>query len=180
MRKSKKSEEIEYEGSTCVAIGKFDGIHLGHQKLIKEMVKENSLLPVVFTFSFASEVFLKNVQRILSDEERREKFRSLGVEILVEYDLNADTCKIMPEDFVRDILIKRLHVKKIFCGPDLSFGYMGKGNVELLKQMSSELDIQVCVVEKVKYGGLPISSTRIRKAIENGNQKKADKMMGNC
>lgn len=170
--------EIEYDGNTIVAIGKFDGIHEGHQKLISYMTsRKNELKSVVFTFSYASEIFLKKDERILSDDERREKFKKLGVDYLVEYDLNEVTSKMEPEDFVGEILVKRLHAKEIVCGPDLSFGYKGRGNVDLLNSLSSKLGLKVNIIDKVKYLGEDISSTRIREALALGNIFDANKML---
>ena len=173
------TKEIEYDGMTKIAIGKFDGIHLGHQRLIGEMISENDgLKSLVFTFTKESEPFLKDSGRILSKEERRKKFEALGVDYLVEFELNETTAKTEPEDFARDILKNRLHCKKLVCGPDLSFGYKGRGDVELLKSMESELGIKVRVIEKVKYKGRDISSTRIRNALKKGNLTDAAEMLG--
>ena len=170
--------EIEYEGKTRVVIGKFDGIHAGHQKLIRTVTEQKDLLKsVVFTFTFASEVYLNNVARILSEEERRKKFEALGTDYLVEYELNDFTAKTEPEEFARVILRDRLHAAEIYCGPDLTFGYKGRGNVELLKRMEDEIGIRVFVIDKVKYMGQDISSTRIREAIKNGNLQDAENML---
>ena len=170
--------EIEYPGKTRVAIGKFDGIHMGHKRLISEITgKNDGLLAVVFTFSFASEIYLNNVERILSDEERHKIFEQLGVDILVEYDLNDVTAKTEPEDFARIVLKERLHCAEVVCGSDLSFGYKGRGNVALLKSMEEELGIKTRVIDKVKYLGEDISSTRIRKALYEGNFADAEYML---
>lgn len=170
-------KEIDYVGETAVAIGKFDGVHAGHQKLIKECTKDKSLKSVVFTFSFASEYFGGNRERILSDENRHKKFEELGVDYLIEYNLTQALSHMSPEEFVREVLKKRLHCKKIVCGPDLTFGYKGMGTVDTLKALEKELSIEVCVIEKVKYQGEDISSTRIREAIKTGHVTDADNMM---
>ena len=170
--------EIAYEGNTRVAIGKFDGIHAGHQMLIKEMTRHHDdLKSVVFTFSFASEIYLNKNERIYSEEKRREMFASLGVDYLVEYDLNDVTAKCEPEEFAKSVLKERLHASEIYCGPDLSFGYKGRGNVELLKSLENELNIKTIVFEKIKYLGEDISSTRIREAIKAGDFKTAEDML---
>jgi len=170
--------EIEYSGNTRVVIGKFDGIHAGHQKLIRLVTdKEDSLKSVVFTFTFSSEVYLNNVTRILSEEERRRKFESLGIDYLVEYELDDITAKMEPEEFARVVLKERLHASEIYCGPDLTFGYKGRGNVALLQSMEEEIGIRVFVIDKVKYMGQDISSTRIREALKNGNLQDAENML---
>lgn len=171
------TKEIEYPGGTAVVIGKFDGIHKGHQKLIRKAASDPSLKCVVFSFTTDSEKYLKDSGRILSREERRRKFESLGVDYLVEYELNEETIKTEPEDFARDVLSKRLHCRRIVCGPDLSFGYKGRGNADLLRAMEDELSIEVVVMDKVRYNGSEISSTRIRKAIKEGRKTEADEML---
>lgn len=172
-------KEIEYEGMTRVVIGKFDGIHLGHQKLISEITgRQDGIKSVVFTFKRSSQ-YLGNSERILSEEERHRKFESLGVDYLVEYDLNEVNLKEEPESFARNVLKKRLHACEIVCGRDLSFGYKGRGNVELLKNMEDEIHIKVTVIDKVTYKGSDISSTRIKEAIKAGDSESVNIMLGN-
>lgn len=171
-------KEIEYKGNTRVVIGKFDGIHAGHQRLIKEITGHNDdLKSVVFTFSKSSE-YLKENERIFTENERRRRFEELGVDYLVEYDLNDITSKEEPESFARNILKGRLHAAEIVCGNDLSFGYKGRGNVELLRALEDELHIRVKVIEKVRFEGEDISSTRIRRALAAGDVESANKMLG--
>jgi riboflavin kinase/FMN adenylyltransferase len=174
------TKEIEYEGRTRVAIGKFDGIHKGHQKLISIITDKtiDSDKSLVFTFTYKSEYYLNKVERIFSEEERRKKFEALGVDFLVEYELNDETSRMEPEDFARVILKERLHAKEIVCGPDLSFGYKGRGNVELLRSMAEELDLKITVIEKVQYEGEDISSSRIRNALKEGHEYDAKVMLG--
>lgn len=171
-------KEIGYEGKTRVVIGKFDGIHIGHQKLISEITgKNDSLKSVVFTFKRSSE-YLKNSERILTDEERRSKFESLGVDFLVEYDLNEQNSKEEPESFAENVLKNRLHAAEIVCGSDLSFGYRGRGNVDLLLGLEDKLGIKVHVIDKVLYKGEVISSTRIKEALKAGDSESANIMLG--
>ncbi len=170
--------EIEYKGGTIVTIGKFDGIHAGHQKLLKYMSEnKGNLKSVVFTFTRNSNAFNGESLRLLSEEERHEKFTRFSVDYLIEYDLNDETARMEPEDFARIILRDRLHAKEIVCGSDLSFGYKGRGDVNLLRKMEKELDIKVTVIRKAKYQGEDISSTRIRKAMAEGNVTAAKYML---
>ena len=88
---------------------------------------------------------------------------------------DTDNDKII--DFVRKVLADKLHVKAVYCGNDLSFGYKGRGNVDTLKALSEELGIEVHVIEKEKYHDEDISSTRIREAIKEGNEEDARIML---
>lgn len=171
-------KEIDFAGNTRIAIGKFDGIHAGHRRLIRELTKkQDELKSLIFTFSFSSESFLKNSERILSVEDRRRLFKELDVDYLVEYELNEQTASMEPEEFARRILKERLHCVELVCGPDLTFGHKGRGNVALLKELENELNIKVTVIDKVKYQGEDISSTRIREALRQGNIEDANKML---
>lgn len=171
--------ELNKEVFTRIAIGKFEGIHLGHRKLIAEMVNSGGdLKNLVFTFSFSSSFVFDNDSHIYSEDERRSIFEGLGVDYLVEYRLDAETAKVDPEAFVRDILVGRLHAREIYCGPDLSFGNRGAGNIDTIRGLSDELGITVHVIEKEKYLGEDISSTRIRNELARHNVTDADVMLG--
>ena len=171
--------EIGNDINTKIAIGKFDGIHLGHRKLINSMLeKDDGLKSLVFTFSMASTVSFATEGHMYSEEERRAIFEELGIDYLMEFVLDEETASMSPEDFVRTVLSNWLHVKKVFCGPDLSFGYKGKGNVDTIRSMYDELGIEVVVISKEKYLGEDISSTRIRKAIMDGDTDDANIMLG--
>lgn len=171
-------KEIEYSGNTRVVIGKFDGIHLGHQKLIKSITEKNDdLKSVVFTFTYETEKSLNDSGRILTREERVKRFLELGVDYLVEYELTKEAMHMEPEVFLKEVLKERLHASEIYCGPDLSFGYKGRGNVELVKALEPSLNIKVFVIDKVKYLGKDISSSRIREAIKEGNMSDVYNML---
>lgn len=172
--KTPLSEDI----NTKIVIGKFDGVHVGHRRLIRKMIEENDgLKSVVFTFSFDSTVTF-NSDHIYSEKEKENIFRELGVDYLVEYHLDKESASISPEDFVRQVLVNTLHVKTVFCGPDLSFGKRGAGNIDTIRGLSKELGIDVCVVQKEQYKGVDISSTRIRNSIDKGQNDEAEKMLG--
>lgn len=165
--------------NTKICLGKFDGIHLGHRKLISEMCKnEDGLKSLVFTFAFASPVSFSKEGHIYSEKERRDIFEKLGVEYLVEYIMDETTAHMESSEFIKSVLLDRLHVKSIYCGPDISFGYKGKGNLDLLKKLSYEYGFSLEVFDKVKYDGTDISSTRIRKAIKKGKVSEAEIMLG--
>ena len=125
---------------TAVAIGKFDGLHLGHRKLLDVILrqKEDGLKAAVFTFDPSPEVlFGMNPSRELStNKEKRELFREIGIDILVEFPFNKDTAAISPEDFVIDILVNRMNAKFVAAGTDLSFGAKGKGNFAMLSSLA--------------------------------------------
>ena len=167
---------------TAVAIGKFDGLHLGHRKLLSEILrqKEDGLKAAVFTFDPSPEVFFgMNPARELSTrEEKRDLFREIGIDILVEFPFNIKTAAISPEDFVIDILCGRMNAKFVAAGTDLSFGAMGKGNFTMLSSLARHLGFETCKIDKIERNGKVISSTLIRSLVEEGNMEEAAACLG--
>lgn len=174
--------QFKIPDGTAVAIGKFDGLHLGHRKLLDMILrqKEDGLKAAVFTFDPSPEVFFgMNPSRELStNKEKRELFREIGIDILVEFPFNKETAAISPEDFVIDILVKRMNAKFVAAGTDLSFGAMGKGNFTLLSSLARHLGFEACKIDKIERNGKVISSTLIRGLVEEGNMEEAAACLG--
>ena len=114
-----------------------------------------------------------------STEEKRQIFESLGIDILVEFPLTYETAATPKEVFVEEILVKRLNAGFIVAGTDLSFGKNGEGNSDFLIEESRKFNFEVEIIDKISYKGEIISSTLVRKAIAEGDVKKAHFMMGN-
>ena len=109
---------------------------------------------------------------------QKEFFENLGIDILVEFPLTYETAATPKELFVSEILVEKLNAKYIAAGTDLSFGKKGEGNSEFLVQKGKELDFCVDIIDKIAYKGEIISSTLVRKAISEGDVKKAHFMLG--
>ena len=143
--------DFKIKEGTAVAIGKFDGLHLGHRKLLGEILRqrEDGLLAAVFTFDPSPEIFFgMNPSRELStNEEKRALFEEIGIDILVEFPFNAETAATSPEDFVIDIL----------CG---------------------RLGFEAHKIDKIERNGKVISSTLIRSLVEEGNMEEAALCLG--
>lgn len=167
---------------TAVAIGKFDGLHLGHRKLLAEILrqKEDGLKAAVFTFDPSPEIFFgMNPSRELStNEEKRALFAEIGIDILVEFPFNKDTAATSPEDFVIDILCRRMNAKYVAAGTDLSFGAKGKGNFALMASLARHLGFEAHKIDKIERNGQVISSTLIRSLVEQGNMEEAACCLG--
>lgn len=174
--------EFQLNRDTAVAIGKFDGIHIGHRRLLQEILKrkEMGLCTCVFTFDPPPHMLFGPVDRkVLSTrEEKRAIFEHLGVDILVEFPMNRETAGMEPEVFAREILGKRMRAKYLAAGTDLSFGAKGAGNAVLLEQMAPELGLEVETIEKVYLQGCEVSSTWLRDCVEHGDMEAAEKLMG--
>ncbi len=178
------TKEFHIDEKTAIAIGKFDGIHRGHEKLISCILeqKKKGMKATVFTFFPSAAVFFGQVQgaELTTQTEKRRYFEKIGVDILVEFPLTVETAATPPEKFVTDILVKQMNAAYIAAGTDLSFGNKGKGNRELLESMAPELNYQVQIIDKVFYGDREISSTLVRETVEQGDMVKANELLGRC
>lgn len=178
----KGTTEFQIEGRSAIAIGKFDGIHEGHIKLLSYILakKAEGLKAVVFTFDPPAAVFFgKAGDRELSPlSEKRKFFEKMGIDILVEFPLNHETAAITAENFIKKILVFQMHAAYIAAGCDLSFGYKGRGDKELLQNLSAEYGYRTEIIPKVMEGEREISSSYVREEVEAGNMETAKKLLG--
>ena len=158
---------------TAVTLGKFDGIHRGHKVLINQVLaeKKNGYQAVLMAFDAASST-------LYTQRERREKLALMGIDCLVECPLDEQFCRIEAQDFIRDILVDKLRVKKIAVGEDFRFGYKRRGTPELLEKMGTRYGFIVAVFPKVTDDGRTISSTRIRELLSKGEIFQVNKLLG--
>ena len=174
--------QFRIEEPTAVAIGKFDGLHQGHRKLLNEIIsqKEDGLKAAVFTFDPSPEIFFgMNPSRELStNSEKRQLFEEIGIDILVEFPFNKETAAISPENFVIDILRGRMNAAFVAAGTDLSFGAMGKGNFELMSSLARHLGFEARKIDKIERNRKIISSTLIRELVEKGEMEEAAACLG--
>ncbi len=170
------------EEKTAVAIGKFDGIHLGHRCLLNEILeqKNKGLKACVFTFSPAPAVFLgySDGKELSTTKEKRRIFEAMGVDVLVEYPMNETTAKMPAETFLSEVFVKQLNAGFIAAGYDVSFGAKGAGNLQLLEEMSIEHGYEIKIIDKVCIEGKVVSSTSIREEVEKGNMEQVKTLLG--
>ena len=170
--------------NTVATVGKYDGIHLGHQKILKTLVKEAEQCngsSLVLTFDAdRSPVFVQDrqVRKITPMHERIEIFRKLGIDTLVIMEFNPPFALMSPVDFIRNILVMQCGAKKIVVGPDFRFGKDRAGNTDTLKRLGFRLGFDVEVVPFVNLGEKRISSTEIRRLIWNKEWPTASRMLG--
>lgn len=172
-------------GATAVAIGKFDGVHLGHRRLLDALLrqKEQGLSPTVFTFDPSPAVLFgkpgsPDAQELTTREEKRMIFARMGVETLVEYPLDMVTASILPEEFIWRILVEQMHAKYIAAGEDLSFGSGGTGDFRLLDALAPCFEYRTEVIDKVRRNGTVISSTAVRELVAKGCMEEAADLLG--
>ena len=160
-----------------IALGFFDGVHLGHREIIKKTVEiadGNDLISTVLTFKNFK---LKDPTEIRGYEEKLRIFEKLGVHQVISLDFNA-VKDIEAEEFVSDILHDGFEARVLVSGTDYTFGKGGKGDVDLLKVLSSKKGIKVEVVDDVFFEGEKCSSTLIRNLLLEGNVSKANRLLG--
>ncbi|WP_019119064.1 FAD synthetase family protein [Brevibacillus massiliensis] len=170
------------ESGTYIAIGTFDGVHKGHQELIRRVVKEsknNYGKSLVITFDPLPKEFFSSEPsiRLTTSSIRAERIASLGVDILLEYTFNDQFSRIRANEFLTNILVP-LNPKKIFIGRDFKFGYKGSGELSDLLQAGKRYGFEVELLDFVFSRNQRISSTRIREAIRAGDIELANQLMG--
>lgn len=174
--------KFHIDGKSAVAIGKFDGVHLGHKKLLKYILeqKKDGLKSVVFTFDPSPEEFFTGhaVRQLFTKDEKRREFKKLGIDILIEFPLTEKTAATEPEDFVRRILVGQINADYIAAGTDVTFGAGGRGDQYLLKSLSGELFYELVLIDKVRMDGAEVSSTRVRNEVADGNMVMAERLLG--
>ena len=173
--------EFQLDRPGAIAIGKFDGIHLGHQKLIQKIIEQKAkgYLATVFTFDTSAAAFFGGEEKELTTRaEKRIVFEKMGVDVLIEFPLNKETAATEPVEFVQRYLVSQMQAAYICAGTDLSFGRRGAGNYELLQQYADSYGYQVELIDKVRIDGEEVSSTRVREAVRAGQMEAAARMLG--
>lgn len=174
--------KFHMDGPSAVSLGKFDGLHRGHQKLIGRVLskKQQGLASVIFTFAQNPTRMLSGLsgQNIITNEERRCLLEEAGVDRLLECPFVPELSHMEPETFIRDVLCAQLHAAFVAVGEDFRFGHQRKGDADILKKMGILYGFHVEVVEKEKSHGRDISSTYIREALHEGNIPLANELLG--
>lgn len=177
-------DEFIINRKSAIAIGKFDGVHKGHEKLLAKLKEFGShgYTTVVFTFDGSlTEFFTGKKSGVLSTKKEQEEIlRDLGIDVLARYPVNADSVAVSPADFVRDYLVAKLNAGVIIAGYDCSFGAKGAGDVALLKEMGKQHDFEAFVIDKVVEEGsnIEISSTYVRSEVLKGEMEHVTRLLG--
>jgi riboflavin kinase/FMN adenylyltransferase len=177
METIRKISDLKQEGPVSVALGSFDGLHIGHTAVIKTAL-ESGYSTSVFTFSEDPSVYLDGkAEYILTSADKEELLSEMEVRKLVSIDFK-EVRDMSPEVFFNEILLRRMNAKVIVCGKDFRFGKNAAGDIKTLSELCNKNGLILNVVEPVMFDGEPISSTRIRKLLREGNVKTAAKMLG--
>ena len=170
---------------TAIALGNFDGIHLGHRQVIKPIIEfGEEYIPTLVTFTPHPQEFFsgKSRQLLTPLTEKVKRLESLEIEQLVRLPFDRSLASLSPQAFVEDILIKQLNVKYISVGQDFRFGKGREGSAQMLQELAKNFEVFVHITELKtclnEDSGSRISSSRIRQCLAVGNVKQAKEMLG--
>lgn len=168
---------------TSAGIGNFDGIHLGHRRIIdavKHRSQENSTRSCVITFNPHPQKVLgrKDVSLIFPLKQRFEMLEASGIDAVICLNFTREFSRLSAEDFVKDILLDRLRIKDIVVGPRFSFGHKRKGNLDLLQSMGEAHGFNTVVAEVARVDDWVVSSSAIRDLVRNGEIRESNRFFG--
>jgi riboflavin kinase/FMN adenylyltransferase len=170
--------------TSVLAIGNFDGIHLGHQAILRTTVERARALNAVstaLTFDPSPRKVLRPETappRLSTNAQRMEWFNALGLEAVVVLPFTLDLARLSPEEFVDQILLRDLHVKAVLVGENFRFGHRQAGDVKLLSELGAIHGFNVVIVPPVVYRGEVVSSTIIRREVAEGDVSHAARLLG--
>lgn len=166
---------LDFDKNLCpaVAVGTFDGIHSGHKRVLEGAVLSGHF-PVALVINRKKD---ENSPPAITTKNRRDELmESLGIKCILDIDLE-DIYFLSPVEFVEDFLKKGLGAVSVSCGFNFKYGKNAAGDTDLLKKLCEQKGIELCVAPPENYEGAPISSTRIRAAVEEGKMHDAAKML---
>ena len=171
--------------NSVVTIGTFDGVHLGHQKILNKLKNEANDIngeSLLFTFYPHPRMVIfpesHNLKLIQTIDEKIESLREFGLDNLIIYPFTKEFSRLTAFEFVRDILVDKLKVKKLVIGYDHQFGRNREGDIEFLRETANIFDFEVIEISAEEIDEVNVSSTKIRNSIMDGNIARANEFMG--
>ncbi len=170
--------------ASVLAIGNFDGIHLGHQAILRATVAQSNALHAVstaLTFDPSPQKVLRPESaplRLSTNAQRMEWFNALGLDAVVVLPFTLDLARLSPGEFVEQILVHDLHLKAVLVGENFRFGHKQAGDVKLLSELGAKHGFDVVIVPPVVYRGEVVSSTIIRREVAEGDVSHAARLLG--
>ncbi len=178
------SDAAQYCGAPCaVAMGMFDGMHMGHRALIartREAAQRLHAPLVVYTYAeHPLRVLRPEIAPValMRPEEKTKILQELGVDAVILNRFTPETAATPAEMFLKDLCL-HLHPLVIAAGFNHTFGYRGQGNAQLLREKASEFGYEALILEPVEMDGGAVSSSRIRKLLEEGKFEEAERLLG--
>lgn len=185
MRVFHQIQELNQLNTTIVTIGTFDGVHIGHQKIIKrllELKQQQGGETLLFTFDPHPRKVLfpdqKNLRLITTTEEKCELLKKFGIDNVLVFPFTKEFSQTQANEYISEIIVKGLKTKVLVIGYDHRFGSNREGNIDVLKSLSSVYNFEVEEISAQEINQLNVSSTRIRQAIEDGDIQTANEFLG--
>ena len=183
MKEHKGAHAFSSNHHTVVTIGTFDGVHIGHQKIIERLVntaRAGNLESAILTFFPHPRMVLQkdaDIKLINTIEERKEILEKSGLDHLIIHPFTQQFSRLSAREFVRDILVHKLKAKKIIIGYDHRFGRNRTADINDLREFGKEYDFEVEEISKQDIEDVAVSSTKIRKALLEGEVEKANRFL---
>jgi riboflavin kinase/FMN adenylyltransferase len=184
MRLFHGTDNAEILRPTVLTLGVFDGLHLGHQLIMKTVVeraREIGAVPTVITFDPHPRAVLHPEAApplLQTFDQKVEGFGVLGIEQTIVVRFTKDFSNVSARDFINDVVMDRLHAREVYLGKGFAFGHNREGNIELLKRLGGELGFIAGEVPEVKFRGQRVSSSKIRELLARGQVNLARRMLG--
>lgn len=185
MRIFKGFEQLDTIPNPVLTIGTFDGVHMGHQKIIRQLNEEANKIggeSVLFTFYPHPRMVLypenHGLKLIQTQVEKIDKLRRMGLQNVIIHPFTHEFSRLSALDFVRDFLVNSLHVKKLVIGYDHQFGKNREGSLEFLKEVCDTYGFEVIEISAQEIDEVNVSSTKIRQAIKDGDMELAASYLG--
>lgn len=177
---------IPHDGNSLLTMGTYDGIHRGHQAILQQLIGEscrNSARSILLTFEPHPQTVINpkripDIRILTTIEEKRKILSNMGLDLLICAPFDEAMAAMHAEDFVRDILLKKIGFKKIIIGHDHAFGKNRSGHFETLQRMSRHYDFEVEQVDAVTFKNKIINSTGIRRLLFEGKMETANEYLG--
>jgi riboflavin kinase/FMN adenylyltransferase len=169
---------------TVLTIGNYDGVHLGHQKILSAVVKKAAEIrgtSMVMTFEPHPVKVIspeRNIKLLTTTEEKARLIESMGIHVLLLINFNKEFSSMHPDDFINELLVKTLHVREVIIGDHYTFGRHKKGTIDLLKKQGKLFGFGVQAVRNVMVHGNTVSSSAVRSLLQKGAVSEASKYLG--
>jgi riboflavin kinase/FMN adenylyltransferase len=172
-----------FSQQTVVALGNFDGVHLGHRRILEFVTREATrldLVSMVLTFSPHPEKILgkRRIKMIQTLEQRLEEIKTFGIQAVLVIPFDRKFSNLTPREFVKEIIIDLLRAEAVVVGDEFRFGRNRQGDIALFQKITSKFDIQVFSLSSVAKNGRKVSSSLIRKFLQEGRMEAANSLLG--
>lgn len=181
---SKNTADIQLNKPTAVTIGTFDGVHIGHQKIIKRLVnsaKKHGLEATILTFFPHPRMILQQdigLKLINTIDERTAILKQSGIDNLIVYPFTRAFSRLRAEEYTKEILKEKLNANRVIIGYDHRFGRNRTADIQDLYRFGQEFDFDIEEISKQEVEDVSVSSTKIRKALKQGNLERANQYLG--